>query len=211
LLAVRQAGVTDDAASGAERVMDEREYTVQIDPALRALWRARREGRADRPTEFPAAAHAVAAPAPDPALAPRAERDDRRRIVLRRDGARPLVFDGLPLIGAACDDPDSGARFELAVYVAEPDMAVAQLAMRAPEDGPARDVHHVEPVAAAADLDRLLDGFDPAAALPCALGLSPELEAAVADAARRLGDGYARFRDGLRRPGGAHPLWRSTT
>ena len=192
------------------------DFTVDIADEMRALWRASRRGN-----RSPATAPAEPAPAPTPAPARRANPPERQpappaprlheRIVLRRDGARPLVFDGLPLLGHRREDPDSGAAFALSLYLAADGRAVAQLALHPLDPLTAQPVHGVAVIDTAADLGRLIDQFDPSAALPCPLGMDEAHAAAVQARAAGLVAGFARFRAALQGADGAtNPLWRTS-
>lgn len=188
------------------------DFTVEIADEMRALWRASRRGL--RPPVVPPGPTPSLPPAPRSASAPPPESARiglHRRTVLRRDGGRPLVFDGVPLLGHRHDDTACGARFALSLFLAADGRAVAQLVLEPLDPLTAQPVHGVAIIDTAADLGRLLAHFDPSAALPCPLGMDEAEAAAVQARAAGLAAGYDRFRAALRGADGAtNPLWRTS-
>ena len=194
--------------------MAEPEYSVAISDEMRALWHASRRGglrqQSSDGTPRQARKKRPAAPLPEPKPEParRTTLAPLERVVLRRDGQRPLVFDGAGLLALAHADEDSAAEFRLGLYLAADGRAVVSLALRPTGSEPAQEIHRAEAVDTAGDLGFLLDRFDPGLALPCPLGMPEDRAAAVTDRTRRLAEGYARFRDVLRGVGAINPLWR---
>lgn len=192
-------------------------FTVRIDPELRRLWRALGAGGPPETARAAAGGPTPAGEAPAAAPEPVADRpaatrpDERRRIALRRDGRRPLLIEGAPLLSTALDDDETGARVALALYLAADGSAAASLTLEPPPGAPARSVHLADRIDAPEELRRLLDRLDPADALPGVVGADPALAEAVRETGLRLAAAVARFRDGLRRSGTAAPSWRSTS
>lgn len=139
--------------AAAASVSDAPEVTVVISGALRALWAAR---NAPEPAPVPAAA---------PPLAPRQARrpENASRFRIRRDGLRPLVFEGEEVMRQRLDDvagPDGPVSLDLALYRrAEGDLVGAASATFR-EDGPTRPIHLAGAVGSRDDFRRLLERLD---------------------------------------------------
>lgn len=147
----------------APKAAVEAETHVVIDPALRALYRAARRGT---PAAPPAETRPPDRPAPAREMAPLRW----QRIRLRRDGARPLVFEGLGLLSRRVetpltpDGPCLEQLFEL--YLARHGDLVARLALLVPDGAPARPVHSVLRLGPGTTRETLVAAHDPARGLP---------------------------------------------
>lgn len=107
--------------------------------------------------------------APSPAVSPQEPAPsapvslDWPQIVLRRDGQRPLVFRGLPVMIRRCT-PDTvvGAGDQtLAFYMAEDRTIYASLTFEPPETAPARPTYHCQKIRSQSDLASFVQGWFP--------------------------------------------------
>ncbi len=160
-------------------------YEVHITPHLRALRAAQRarpraEWVAPEPPAHPQSANTPTAADPTPETSEvdatpnvAATAMPSRRIRLRRDGARPLVFDGLPLftaehraVLAEAGPARDAATLRLAIYLdAGSSELVVQTSCEPSHPGPIRQVFRAERVADDEALWRCLRGFRPERAI----------------------------------------------
>lgn len=161
-------GATNGEGREAERAP---EASVRISPAMRALYAGMKSGRTAA-----AAVQTAEERAPQPPAQPTAQ-----TIRLRRDGARPLRFDGAQVLRRDAPAGGGGMRFSLALYVARTGELVASAIARPDDDALAGEVHAAAMLEDAAAFDRLLEGFAPENAVP-------EPSAAPAGDAERFAD-----------------------
>ena len=148
------------------------DFTVAVSRTLRDLWSARqvpggplRAAESDGETGWPS----------------------QRRVRLRRDGARPLVFDGSVIVSRICPGvpaPQDLSGLELTLYKTAAGALVGAAAATFTDRGGNRPVHLAAEIAAPDDLDGLLDAF--ASALGEEIG-APD-QGSVAAARRRVAD-----------------------
>lgn len=69
-------------------------------------------------------------------------------VMLRRDGQRPILFRGLPVLTRSCTAPllPGTAEQRLTVYLAEGDLLYASLVFEPPEDACAHASHRCQPI-----------------------------------------------------------------
>jgi len=135
---------------------------VTITDELRRLWALRVGGaglsvRQADPAQMPA----------EPELTPQAPDLSAvvvwQQIVLRRDGERPLVFRGLPILTRRCvsDKVAGSGEQTLAFYLAEDRTIYASLIFEPPETTPARPAHQCQPIRDQSDLVSFVRGWYP--------------------------------------------------
>lgn len=158
------------------------------------------EGRGERPDrqETPAA---MTLPVDDP-LAKGQPGPPVHRIRLRRDGTRPLVFDGVPVIelrrriGVPGTDAPA-AELALAFFLGPgPDDLVAQVVCRPLGVAALRPIHRAERISDAGEFARFLAGFRPDQSVPLPRGEDLDCRDAalsVATALRRGATAMLRF------------------
>jgi hypothetical protein len=135
-----------------ERVSDgARSASVTMSPELRALYRSFKAGGAETVAP-PAAASPESCPL--------------RRLRLRRDGRRPLVFEGDLIACAVVSGLGGGARHEFALFISADGQVAARVALIPSGEGPGREVHSAGFVDGLASLGELLDDFEAEAAWP---------------------------------------------
>lgn len=110
-------------------------------------------------------------------------------IALRRHGAKPLVFRGALALQTDWRDAVAGARFRLALYVAEDGGAVAAVAVEPPPGTPGGPLHHAAPIPTPDALRALVTRIDPGDAL----ALAEDDPAGSLAAAEALRADYAAF------------------
>jgi len=123
------------------------DVTVAVSRTLREMWFARQV----------------------PAAPPRGVDRDRDagqpclgRIRLRRDGARPLVFDGSVVVSRTCTGPalpQGRSRLALTLYRTSAGALVGAAAAEVPDRGANRPVHLAAEIAAPEHFGGLLDAF----------------------------------------------------
>lgn len=161
----------------------EARFSIRISPELRRL-----RGKASPPEhplpeaepepELEAAPEPVLVqPAPEPERPPEAPGRPRGALQrLRRDGARPLCFEGLPILSMALGPArvalaGKDSAGQLALYLASDGRIAAQIRGRS-EKFPARPVFRAEWISDPAELSQMLrsSGQDPARSRPRAPG-----------------------------------------
>ena len=172
------------------------EASVSITPEMRALFKALRSGQSalagglpadddfdpqdgqdiaakaapnDQRSESPelrgAGSRQEEPPCPAPATA---TRPGSRPWCLRRDGKRPLRFQGMPLISTRLQSSVDEICMAFDLFLDSEDRVVAAIALTAGDDMAVRPVFAAESIGSRQELDALLDGFDPARAFPVA-------------------------------------------
>jgi hypothetical protein len=192
--------------------------TVHVSDEFRALFHAWRRGAPVASATEPVLDGGFAElPGPPPSPPPAAARvdDDAAdgtaeparcappvvETILRRDGRRPLKLRAALLARWRQPDPASGARFELALHLAEDGVVAAALSLTAAEGDPLRPLHVAATLDDPGALGALVRGFDPAAACAAGDATDPAAVAASVETARALRDAYARFTAWARRSG----------
>ena len=128
---------------------------VMISDELRRLL-AFGAGGARVSTVQPAATQAPQQPAPE---VPDTVNWDQ--IVLRRDGQRPLVFRGLPVLTRNCISARGGGEQTLALYLADDRTVYASLTFAPPQTAPARPAHHCQSIQTQSEFVRFVNGWCP--------------------------------------------------
>ncbi len=129
---------------------------VTVRPALRALMRARGGARTGEASAAVSAGDAARA-APDDG----AERAWR----LRRDGARPLAFEGRLALQRRTPLDAAGGWFEVSAFVTHDGGGAVHITRR--QDDPDQPDHHMAAlVRAPQDVDGVLQRYDPASSVP---------------------------------------------
>ena len=114
-------------------------------------------------------------------------------ICLRRDGGRPLVFKGTKLVSGRMDCKDPTLRLAFNAYLTEDGGVAAAMALTAPDavdqSDAIRPIYVAEMVTGNAELETLLNRFDPALAFPVSAAFSdPAAESALPDLIRRTSE-----------------------
>jgi hypothetical protein len=153
---------------GAELAID---IDVQISDELRELMRLRR-----------------GAPKPAPAPARTRPLPEWQTLALRQDGARPLVFRGLPLfeIRHSVGDLPGQAELGLALYLSEGEGLLVSLTVLPPETLAARPIHRAAHLTDGDAFARLLRDFAPETCLETGLVTDEDGRALHASARRAI-------------------------
>lgn len=130
--------------------------TVLVSEEMRRLWRRLRRAapEADEPTRSSDTPARRPAPSTPPAVPRGPAPFPARRISLRRDGARPLVFDGA-LVAATRLQVGCDASIEVRLH-RDVEGGLAVHIARIPDDGDARPFHTAQRLADPAGLDAVL-------------------------------------------------------
>lgn len=161
MLDVRQAGLTADPMQALHRTV---RYEVTISDDLRALVAGSRLRGPGAPRRNRSAVGA-----------------QTRRYKLRRDGLRPVIFEGLEVFRLSVHGPGqphplddcTNGHATLSIYSASDVGCIAHWVLVPPPWLPARPVYRTTPTASAADIVDLLRGSVPD------LGLMPEARSAL--------------------------------
>lgn len=124
---------------------------VTISPDLHRLLAVARE--------MPAAERPALVPQPLPEAAP----THWQRIRLRRDGRRPLIFDGAPIFSASARTATGQGEAEqsIGLFYSKSGQLVAQIAVIPPADIPAWPIHRCETVADTDAFANFVDNYQP--------------------------------------------------
>lgn len=84
-------------------------------------------------------------------------------IILRRDGQRPIMFRGLPVLSRSCSArvAPGSAEQRLTVYLAEGDLLYASLVFEPPNDACAHPSHRCQPIRDKGEFELFLKDWRP--------------------------------------------------
>lgn len=133
---------------------------VTISDELRALFAARRGVWRSAPPPMTVVTEPDA-----PAPGPMSQMPEWQRIALRQDGARPLVFRGVPVVDLrqSIAAPEGEAELQIALYLGEAGNFFAGLSAVPATSMPGRPLFRARALEAEADFTLLLEDFTPEA------------------------------------------------
>jgi hypothetical protein len=101
---------------------------------------------------------------------------------LRRDGQRPMLFRGLPVMSRLCtaDLAAGTAEQRLTLYVAEGDLLYASLVFEPPETACARPSHRCQPIRDRDEFELFLKAWHPESHLETVFASGPQHQESLA-------------------------------